>query len=231
MSLKTALVTGVGVQTVVDDDYVPEHILVGTVDTDLPLTGFSYSIDGHVKSNIIGQALLQAFSKFQMKGLLGADVKVGQLLTIADGGVRKKFQAVFTNAGATTPNIYLNATRNSDGLCVLASTLTIEASSSYKFEKFSGLIFPVANLDSAEITWKEKKGKETKEWTNRLTGVELDALFATQNVTDADGRLIAQTVIDNSNGLKGVANPMSRVTLYTTAGGTMTVLVIKVGKF
>lgn len=230
------LTTGATVQTIFNLDDVPEYVLVGDTVTDLPLTGFAVSIKGNQTMNIIGQPILQAYSKWKMEGALGASVKVAQLLRVTDGGTKAKCQLVLTNAGATTPGVFAFSKReasgvsmgmNFTGLAIKAGMQGLNATSQMTFNNFLALFFVSTNLDSAQIQWYNRANK--RYWMNKLTAVELAAMFAIDNEADASGLLAAQICIDNSRILlsdQNIDDPnvISELTLYTTAGGTMSVL-------
>lgn len=220
MSKFGTLITGNGVATIVNLPFVPQFLLVGTVDTDLPIEGLSVSIEGVDKISIVdNQSLLQAYAKWSMEGMLGADVKIGQLLKIADGKISgKDCQITITNAGVSTPDIYAYSDRKgANGLNF--GTSTIQSSSNKVYNQFGALFFPTANVDYAQVTWKNGH-------SDKLTVPELRSLFVQTNQTDADGQLAGITVIDNlaAADARGL---IDSVDLYTTNGGTCTVGIVR----
>lgn len=209
--LVDTLVTGAGIDTVINLPYVPEFILVGETDTDLPLTKVSISVGGSDYQNINGQSLIQADSKIDMEGLLGADVKIAQVIAVADGLIPfQTCQVRLTNAGATTPNIYAFST--SMGSRVFSKgTTTIQDNSSDVFDGFQALIFDPTNLDYVQVTWEDGTNQ-------KMTEAELKAVFAVLNQSDANGELAGLLVLNNA------LNIFQSVEIYTS-GGALTVLV------
>lgn len=208
------MVTGAGVVTTIDfENGFPQFLLVGTVDTDLPVTKFEVTIAGQSFQNITGQSLIQAFSKYMMESLLGADVKVGQTLMLSNGFLgNQNGQVKLTNAGVTTPNIYYHSvTRGNEAFG--SGMVPIQDLGSKRFTGFLALFFDPTNFDYANVTF--KFGNVT--WTDKFTAVELAALFARDNNADADGKLAGITVIDNRSGA------IVGVELYAN-GGALNVL-------
>lgn len=183
------LTTGAAVTTIIAGMAQCEQILVlGSVSTANPLQGLQVEIDGIPFININNQpALLSAYAKWQTQFV---STLVGVVFPIATGRIAKNTTYRLTNNGATTPIIY--ATSFSEGgVPFLVGTKQINASSFEDFEKFSALFIGTpANLASAEITF-NNGCKST------MTFQELDAMFALQNSTEANGELLAVTVIDN----------------------------------
>lgn len=194
MSRIGALTTGAGIESIFNLSYVPEFILVGTTDTDLPLTRVSVSVAGEDFQNINGQSLAQADSKINMEGILGADVKVGQLYQVADGLLPgQTCQIRLTNAGATAPDIYAFST--SKGTKVLSKgTVTVKNNDHEMFSNFQALVFDPSNLDYAQVTWADGTNE-------KMSGPELNAVFSFLNTSDADGDLAGLLVLNNSLGI------------------------------
>lgn len=213
MALIKTLTTGVGVVTTVNvDNGVPQFLQVGNTDTPLPLSKFEVSVSGRSTINISVQALIQAFSQYLMESLAGADVKVGQCLIISNGFLAgKNAQVKLTNAGATTPNIYVNSIKRGDAP-VLAGQDVINDLAFENFDDFTALIFDGTNLDYADILFQD--GHKDK-----FTQPELAGMFARNHQCDADGLLSGMTVIDNK------AGNIESAELYAN-GGSITVLTI-----
>ena len=202
------LTTGDDVETIINQPFVPEYILIGTIDTDLPLTKLDITIEGENKQQISEQSLIQAISKIDMGRILGADVKVGQLIRVADGYVGGvNIQVRLTNADATTPDIYFFSTKSGSRAAV-AGMVTIQDLSSQLFSGFSKLFFDPANLDYAQVDFTTH--------TEKMSAAELAGMFTMMNVTDADGKLAGILAIENIENITGV-------TLYAN-GGSISVL-------
>jgi len=191
MSQLGTLITGAGVQTTfAGQAQCEEYIVIGDVDTANPLRGFSVEIDGSPFINIQATVpLMSAFMQWQMESI-GATV--GFMLKVATGMIAKNTTYRFTNDGATTPDIFVFSDAQ-DGIPILATTKGINASSFEDFTKFSCLFLTLpASISSVEIVF-EDGHKAT------MTIEEVDALFAFKNQSEANGRLTAVSLIDNSD--------------------------------
>jgi len=188
--------------------------------TDIPLSSVTITIRGIVKIALTAQARIQAFCKFAMQGLLGADVKVGMLFKICSGSKPDEISFQYTNAGATTPAVYFwstaKAAANAIGFDILCSEETIQATSSQIFKDFSALFFSETNFDYAQVEF-------SSGWSDKLSAAELCGLFSTNRISDADGKLAGLICVDNSG------QQFRNITLYTTSGGTLVVAKMKIG--
>jgi hypothetical protein len=183
------LVTGAGVTTIIAGQSQCEAmIVIGSVATAMPLQGLQVEIDGVPFININNQpALLAAFSKWCSQFV---STLVGVLLKVATGRIPRNTTYRFTNNGATVPNIFAFSDQE-NGVPILVGTKQINASSYEDFSKFSALFIGTpANLASAEIVF-------SNGCKSTMTFAELDALFTMKNQSEANGELLAVTVIDN----------------------------------
>lgn len=183
------LLTGAAVQTVIAGAAQCEQILVlGSVSTANPLQGLQVEVDGIPFININNQpALLSAYAKWQAQFV---STLVGVVFPIATGRIMKSTTYRLVNNGATTPIIYATSF-GEDGVPFLVGTKQINASSYEDFEKFSALFIGTpANLSSAEVVF-------SNGCKSTMTFQELDAMFSLQNSAEANGELLAVTVIDN----------------------------------
>jgi len=223
MSQIGTLVTGAGIVTTLPLQFVPEFILVGTLDTDLPLTAISWNVAGDEKVNITGAAALVAYSKLKLAGLLGADVKLSQVLRVADGYIgNQQFQVRLTNAGVTTPAIYGYSTQKSGGRILKATQNVILDGANQSYEEFLALQFLPTNVARAEVVFYDSE--RNMEFSESMTMCELASLFAQENTTDADGLTGTYLTIDNAMILQEGLS-IKRVTLYVT-GANVTVTII-----
>lgn len=210
-----ALVSGAGIQTTFSgQSWLDGYMLIGDIDTAMPLSGISVEVDGKAVINIAGsQQLVSAFSKYMQQ--FSATV-VGLTLKLATGRVFKNTTYRLTNNGATTPNIMVYSD-NDKGVPVRAVSVGINATSFMDFNNFSALqITPSANVNNLEFTFSDGS-KST------MLAIEADALFALSNATEANGRLDAVvTTIDNFKNRN-----ISNVRVNTTTA--VTVLVINIG--
>ena len=211
MSQLGVLITGAGVQTTfAGQAQCEQYIVLGDVDTAMPLRGLSVEIDGSPFINIqLSLPLMKAFAQWQMESI-GATV--GFMLKISTGMIKTNTTYRFTNNGATTPKIFVYSDAQ-DGVPIIATTKGINASSFEDFNKFSALFLTApADISSVEIVFSDGH-KAT------MTIEEVDALFAFNNQSEADGRLSAVSIIDNTD--------QSIKTVRVFASAVATVLVVK----
>jgi len=207
------LITGAGVVTTISKPYTPAYILIGAVDDAMALRAISVTIGGTVTIKINTLANISAFAQFLMQGLLGADIKVGLLIKIADDFISdQNLELSLTNDGVTTPTIFGFSRGKTNMEVVRVGQETIQATSSLEYNGnfFSGLLIPDTNLDYVQITFSDGHSE-------KMSGVELDALFALENIADANGQLTAVHVIDNSLG------DVASVIVFSDAGGDLTI--------
>jgi len=200
MSFVKKLLTGAGNVTKLDfPDKTPQFILVEAVDVDLPLTGYKVSVGGESTIAIASsQTHLQALSKFLMEPLLGANIRIGQIIVLADGAIKGKGCEVdLTNAGATTPDLHAFS-MGSGGVPAVVETKTIQDGNDADFSDFDVLIFDPANLENIQINFFGINGQ--KDWSEpNLTQVEIDCMFAMEHPADVNGQLAGLSIIDNSD--------------------------------
>jgi hypothetical protein len=217
MSKLGTLVTGVDVVTTIIQSFVPQFVLIGTVDLANVIKNITISIGGSVTQQIAGQVVIGAMMKYLMESLLGADVKIGLLWKVANSFMPKQtFQMQLTNSGASVPDIYGFSASNTDQVPVYAGQETVLTSSYLVFngDDFDALFFESTNFNYAILTFEDGHSEQ-------YTAVELAALFALENQCDADGKLNGAVVIDNK------LDNIDSVTVYATAGGTCPVSRLK----
>lgn len=205
------MITGAGIVTVIAGQaQLEEFILIGDVDTTNPLSAIQIEVSGQTVLNINSAALITAFMKWAMETAGGV---VGLMLKVSTGRINKSTTYRFTNAGATTPNIFAFSDSQT-GIPIEVASKTINASSYETFEKFSVLFIETpANFNYADITFSD--GHQSQ-----LSIEEVDALFALKNQSEANGRLGTCSVISNTD------QSIKTVKIYTTASA-LTVLQAK----
>lgn len=210
--LVTALTTGAGVNTVVPSvSQLESDILIGDVDTAMPLRGLKVTVDGKTTIDVQGsQPLMSVLSKF---GERTVATVVGLVMRVATGRIKKNCSITFTNDGVTTPSVLSNSNR-SNGFPIEAETVGINALSNQSFSNFAGLfITPAANLGSCDVIFADGTDQ-------RMLAVEMDALFTRTHDTQADGRLDA-VVSGFDNRQKTIAS------VKVNATTAVTVMIIK----
>ena len=213
MSVLGPLLTGAGVQTTFSGQAQCEQfILIGDVDTALPIRGLSVEVDGSPNINIQNSLpLMSAFSQWQME-MTGA--AVGFMLKIATGMIARNTTYRFTNDGILTPNVFVFS-EASDGIPIIATTKGINLSSYEDFSKFSALFLTLpVNVSSVEVVMSDG-------YKATMQIEEVDGWFAFEHQSEANGRLTGVSVLDNSQ------QQIKSVRIFT--GGTgITVLVAKI---
>lgn len=229
-----AITTGAGVSTVKQLDYVPERVLIGDINVDLPIQKFVLEVDGDVRINLPSQAFCRAFSQWRMEAMLGADVQLAQTLKLGNGRVNKSCIITIENAGATTPAVYANSD-SKGGRILMVGTKIVQGDDNKRFGGFLALFFDPTNLAYAEVTFKQNVRRknaagvvtrETRNFTDQFTTEELKALYAEKNQGNADGLLGGLVCIDNLRTADTGKGQIVAVTLYAS-GGDITVLQVK----
>lgn len=211
--LLTTLLTGAAVPTSMNPlSQVESNILIGDVDTAMPLRGLSVKIGGRTTIDIQGsQPLMSVLAKFCSN--ISAAV-VGLVLKIATGRINREGSSiVFTNDGVTVPQIFAHSLE-SNGEPIEAATSAIVALDNRSYRDFSGLfITPAANIASFDVIMADGTSQP-------MSVAEADALFSLTHPTQADGRLDAVvTGFDNRAGL------FKSVRVYATTA--VTVMLVK----
>jgi hypothetical protein len=217
--LLSALTTGAGVSTVTpSQSQVESDVLIGDIDTAQPCQGIKVNVDGDTTMDVQNsQPLVSVLSKLSQ---LITGTVIGLVLKIATGRVFCKSCVVtFTNSGATTPAVYWSSQKGvgQPGRLIRARTTTINPNSNQTFNKGDYAYLAVtnpANINSFDFTF-------TDGTQQNMSGVEVDALFAKNNETEANGRLDAVvTTIDNTKqNIQSV-----RINVGATAVTVMTVI-------
>lgn len=213
-----ALTTGAGVNTSVTGlPQVECNIVVGGIDTAMPLQGFKVLIANKTTIDIQGSIpLVSTFAKFMNRIVAST---VGLVLQIATGRIiQNGCSLIFTNGGATTPAVYWFSDTGvkGDGTPVQGVTVTINPNTNQTFTRFAGLfITPLANISSFDVVFADGTSQN-------MTYFEANALFSQKNDTQAGGQLdAAVTGFDN----RDLSIVSVRVNANGTAGG-VTVLVV-----
>jgi hypothetical protein len=184
----TALTTGAGVNTSLSGlGQVEENIVIGTVDTAMPLQGLKVVIGSKTTIDIQGSVpLVSTFAKF-MQRVVGSGI-VGLILKVATGRIiQQGCSLIFTNGGATTPSVYAYSDNNvnGNGTPLQAVTVGLNALTNQTFQNFAGLfVTPQANVGSFDVVFADGTSQN-------MSAIEANALFATKNDTQATGVLDA----------------------------------------
>lgn len=227
MSQIGTLIGGAGVVTTINLQYVPEFIVVGSsfTPTDVDLDAISWNVSGQELVNINGNAALNAFAKFKGNGDLVNQI-ITQIFQTGFGYLgNQQFQVRFTNAGATTPDIFAFSRRRGNSRVLTAAQQVVLDGANQRYSGFLALMFDATNVTRVDMTFKNAATKET--FTDSLTPAELATLFGLDNISE-DGLLSALTVIDNTALLAKQGIYVESCNLFAS-GGNVTVTVEGVG--
>jgi hypothetical protein len=206
------MTTGDNVITTFTRNYVDQFLMIGSVDTNNVVKRISIQVGGVVRQLLTGAPIIGAMMKYMMEFLGGADVKVGLLFKMANGFIPDQNVIIdLTNSGANTPVVYGFSTNRRNGVPVVSGMEQVIVDSSLEWDNtdpsrsFTALFFESTNLDYAQVEFVDG-------YSVPLNALELNAIFAIENQTDADGQLNAVTVIDNQLG------NIKKITLWAVTG-------------
>lgn len=214
MSQITTLITGAGVNTSTGSiAQLESDILIGDVDTANALQALKVVVDSITTIDISSAAFCNFFAKF-MNRTVGAGV-VGLVYKVATGRIEKNAVITLQNNGATTPVVYANSTQK-NGVPIFAVQDSVNVSSNKVINGFKCLaVQNLANISSFDVTYSDGT-------VQNMSIVEVDALFASANDTQTDGRLDASvTAFDNRMG------KFASVKMNTNSTGAAGYMIIK----
>lgn len=199
-------------------DFLPEKFLVrDTGAANYGLSNFSVVTSGVQLFSITNDARLTALARFDSGAILqepsAANVsKAGAFLRLATGRINKATTITGTNAIASATNVFASST-NISNVARRAVEQSINPSANATFDNFEALIIDPTNILRAQITF-------ANGFTDEYTVQEIAALYANYHISEVDGLLEGQLVIDADSG----AGLISQVVLFNGAGGTTVVL-------
>jgi len=193
-------------------DFLPERFLIGSTDTDQPLSQISVVTSGTQLFSITAAARIRAVAKFDQGATLGADVKVPMWLKLSTGRINKQTTINVTNSGAGTESVQAVST-NISGIARRAVEQSINASANATFDTFEALFYDPANVLRVNIVF-------ANGYVDEFTDKEINALYAAYHVSDADGLLNGLSCIDSDS----LGGQIMQVTIYNGSGGATVVL-------
>jgi hypothetical protein len=193
-------------------DFLPERFLIGSTDTDQPLSQISVVTSGTQLFSITAAARIRAVAKFDQGATLGADVKVPMWLKLSTGRINKQTTINVTNSGAGTESVQAVST-NISGIARRAVEQSINASANATFDTFEALFYDPTNVLRVNIVF-------SNGYVDEFTDKEINALYAAYHVTDADGLLNGLSCIDSDS----LGGQIAQVTIYNGSGGATVVL-------
>jgi len=193
-------------------DFLPERFLIGSTDTDQPLSQISVVTSGTQLFSITAAARIRAVAKFDQGATLGADVKVPMWLKLSTGRINKQTTINVTNSGAGTESVQAVST-NISGIARRAVEQSINASANATFDTFEALFYDPTNVLRVNIVF-------ANGYVDEYTDKEINALYAAYHVADADGLLNGLSCIDSDS----LGGQIMQVTIYNGSGGATVVL-------
>jgi len=193
-------------------DFLPERFLIGSTDTDQPLSQISVVTSGTQLFSITAAARIRAVAKFDQGATLGADVKVPMWLKLSTGRINKQTTINVTNSGAGTESVQAVST-NISGIARRAVEQSINASANATFDTFEALFYDPTNVLRVNIVF-------ANGYVDEFTDKEINALYAAYHVSDADGLLNGLSCIDSDS----LGGQIAQVTIYNGSGGATVVL-------
>jgi len=193
-------------------DFLPERFLIGSTDTDVPLSQISVVTSGTQLFSITAAARIRAVAKFDQGATLGADVKVPMWLKLSTGRINKQTTINVTNSGAGTESVQAVST-NISGIARRAVEQSINASANATFDTFEALFYDPTNVLRVNIVF-------SNGYVDEYTDKEINALYAAYHVSDADGLLNGLSCIDSDS----LGGQIAQVTIYNGSGGATVVL-------
>lgn len=202
-------------------DFLPERVLVSGIATgNQDLTNFSVVTSGIQLMSITSVNRLTALAKFDSGATLqdpnspplSVDNQTAAYLRLAAGRINKATTITGTNGNVAARDFYAASTCISN-VARRAVEQSINPSANATFSDFESLIFASANILRAQITFDNG-------YTDEYTMAELSALYANYHISDFDGKLEGQQVIDADSG----AGKISQVVLFASSGGSTVVL-------
>jgi len=202
-------------------DFLPEKVLVFATNAESQsLSNFSVVCSGTQLMSITNVDRLTALAKFDSGAILldpqtvptAFTTMTAQYLRLATGRINKATTITGTNGTVTAKNFFAAST-NISNVARRAVEQSINPSANATFDNFECLIFNSTNILRAQITF-------ANGFTDEYTPSELYALYANYHVSDADGALEGQCVIDADSG----AGLISQVVLFNGSGGSTVVL-------
>lgn len=193
-------------------DFLPERFLIGSTDTDQPLSQISVVTSGTQLFSITAATRIRAVAKFDQGATLGADVKVPMWLKLSTGRINKQTTINVTNSGAGTESVQAVST-NISGIARRAVEQSINASANATFDTFEALFYDPTNVLRVNIVF-------ANGYVDEYTDKEINALYAAYHVADADGLLNGLSCIDSDS----LGGQIAQVTIYNGSGGATVVL-------
>jgi hypothetical protein len=210
-------VLAASVATLFNLDYLPERLLIGDLNSKGVASNLSVVCSGQQLMSVTAAARITALAKYDQGAYFGSGGSASNLtpnwIRLAATRVNKACTINVTNGGATTPAVYAASTARGN-VARTAVEQTINASANQTFTQFEALFFVPTNVLRVNLTFADG-------FNDDYSPAEIDALFASENVTDENGRLDGLSAIKSD---RVGNNDIVQAVIYTTSGGNVTVL-------
>lgn len=199
-------------------DFLPEKFLIGSPGAATQaLSNFSVVCSGQQLMSITDVNRLTALAKFDSGAMLSDPstanaATTASYLRLSTGRINKATTITGTNGTASPENAYAAST-NISNVARRAVEQSINPSANATFDNFECLIFANTHVLRAQITF-------ANGFSDEYSPDELRALYANYHISDSQGFLEGQCVIDADSG----AGLISQVVLFNGAGGSTVVL-------
>lgn len=207
-------VLAASVSTLFNLDYLPERLLIGTIAGTGVATNLSVVCSGQQLMSVTAAARINALGKFdQGAAAISATALTPFFIRLGVTRVNKACTINITNGGVTTPSVFASSTAKGN-IARTAVEQTINASANQTFGNFEALFFDPSNCLRVNLTFADG-------FNDDYSPAEIDALFASENVADENGRLGGLSCIKSD---RPTGNDILQAVIYTTSGGSVTVL-------
>lgn len=195
-------------------DYLPERLLIDTIVATPVASNLSVVCAGRQLMSITDSARIAAMGKFDVGAVaVSATALTPNWIRLAPTRVNKACTLNITNSAATTPAVYASS-KSKGNVARTAVEQTINASANQSFTEFEALFFLPTNVLRVNLTFADG-------FNDDYSPQEIDALFASNSVTDENGRLGGLSCIKSD---QPGDNDITQAVIYTTSGGNVTVL-------
>ena len=206
------LAAGVGVETVLNLQFLPEFIIVGDL-IGGNVSAISWNVAGKELVNLLGLAPVQAYAEFKQNVLTTA-ADIANILTTGEGYMaNQQFQLRITNNTAGALDIFGFSRRRGNGNVLTASQVVVLDGANQRFNNFLALGFLPTNVTRVDLTFKNARSGAT--FTDSFTVEELAALLALDNPS-VDGTYATLLVLDNTNLVNKIGSYIESATIYVS---------------
>jgi hypothetical protein len=193
-------------------DYLPERLLIGALENFGIASNLSVVCSGRQLMSITNAARIDAIAKYDQGADLGNAI-CPFWLRLAPTRVNKACTINITNGTIAATDVFASSTAKGN-VARTAVEQTINASANQTFTEFEALFFLPANVLRVNLTFADG-------FNDDFSVGEVNALFASQNVTETGGLLGGLSCIKSD---QIGDNDILQAVVYTTSVGSVTVL-------